>query len=92
MTFEWDAAKNQNNLEKHGVSFEDAQDVFFDNKRIIIPDTKHSDQEERFYCLGKGEKGILTVRFTIRNINIRIFGAGYWREGRERYERENCIH
>jgi len=92
MNFEWDTTKNQDNLKKHGVSFEEAQEAFFDENRIIVPDKKHSVQEERFFCFGKDEKGILTVRFTMRNKNIRIIGAGYWREGRERYERENDLH
>jgi uncharacterized DUF497 family protein len=38
-------------------------------------------KEERFYYIGNDGNGILTVRFTMRNGNIRIFGAGYWREG-----------
>jgi uncharacterized DUF497 family protein len=88
MTFEWDEDKNQDNIEKHHVSFEEAQEVFFDRKRIIIKDGKHSKNEERFFCIGAGGKGILTVRFTMRNGNIRIFGAGYWREGRNRYEQK----
>jgi uncharacterized protein len=92
MTFEWDEEKNQSNITKHGVSFEDAQEAFFDENRIIIRDEKHSVQEERRFCLGKSREGIVTVRFTMRNSNIRIIGAGYWREGRERYERENDLH
>jgi len=91
MFFEWDDFKNQNNLTKHGVSFEEAQEAFFDEHRIIIQDVKHSEKEDRYFCFGKNDKGILTVRFTIRNSNIRIIGAGFWREGRERYERENDV-
>jgi uncharacterized protein len=86
MTFEWDEAKNLDNIEKHNVSFETAQEAFYDKKRIIIKDKKHSKTEERFYCIGNDGNGILTVRFTMRNENIRIIGAGYWREGRNRYE------
>jgi hypothetical protein len=37
-------------------------------------------------------EGILTVRFTYRREVIRIIGAGYWRKGREIYERENQVH
>jgi len=37
------------------------------------------------------ERGILTVRFTVRKISIRIFGAGFWREGKEFYEKENDL-
>lgn len=42
MFFEWDDFKNQNNLTKHGVSFEEAQEAFFDEHRIIIKDVTHS--------------------------------------------------
>ena len=93
MTFEWDESKNLENIEKHNVSFETAQEAFFDKKRIIIKDKKHSGKEERFFCIGNDGDGIVTVRFTIRDSNIRIFGAGYWREGRYRYEqKENNLH
>ena len=93
MTFEWDEDKNQENIEKHYISFEVAQGAFYDRKRIIIKDKKHSKKEDRFFCIGNDGHGIVTVRFTMRNSNIRIFGAGYWREGRDKYEqRNNSIH
>jgi uncharacterized DUF497 family protein len=92
MTFEWDDAKNQENIEKHHISFEKAQEVFYDKNRLIIKDKKHSNNEDRFFCIGNDGKGIVTVRFTMRNENIRIFGAGYWREGRDRYEQKNNLH
>jgi len=92
MTFEWDEKKNRINLEKHGVSFQEAQNAFLDPDRIIIQDLKHSNVEERFFCIGKTENGIATVRFTMRNNTIRIIGAGYWREGKDRYEKENNLY
>jgi uncharacterized DUF497 family protein len=88
MTFEWDENKNQENIEKHNVSFEVAQEAFYDKGRIILKDKKHSKNEDRFFCIGNDGNGIVTVRFTMRNENIRIFGAGYWREGRYRYEQK----
>ena len=88
MTFEWDETKNQENIEKHNISFEAAQGAFFDKDRIILKDKKHSKNEERFFCIGNDGNGIVTVRFTMRNKNIRIFGAGYWREGRDKYEQK----
>lgn len=87
--FEWDEKKNKQNIEKHGVSFEAAQYAFADPNRIIAKDTSHSGKEKRYYCFGKVEGGIMTVRFTYRKTIIRIFGAGYWREGRKMYERKN---
>lgn len=88
MTFEWDEDKNEENIDKHHISFEKAQEAFFDKNRIIIKDKKHSNKEERFFCIGNVGNGIVTVRFTMRGQNIRIIGAGYWREGRYRYEQK----
>ena len=92
MTFEWDEDKNLDNIEKHNVSFEMAQEAFFDKKRLIVKDKKHSKKENRFFCIGNDGKGIMTVRFTLRNSNIRIIGAGYWREGRYKYEKKHNLH
>ncbi len=86
--FEWDERKNLENIRKHNVSFEEAQKAFKDPKRIIVEDLEHSKKEKRFFCIGKVGKEILTVRFTYRERKIRIFGAGYWRRGKERYEKE----
>ena len=90
--FEWDLKKDEENQEKHGVSFAMAQFAFADPRRVIAEDLSHSSSEKRYYCFGCVEGGILTVRFTFRNDVIRIFGAGYWRKGRQIYERENKIH
>lgn len=90
--FEWDSGKDQENQKKHGVSFAKAQFAFADSRRVIAEDRSHSSGEERYYCFGWVEGGVLTVRFTYRADVIRIFGAGYWRRGRQVYERENQIH
>ncbi|MCX5703542.1 MAG: BrnT family toxin, partial [Candidatus Omnitrophica bacterium] len=49
---------------------------------------KHTEKEERFFCIGKVEDRILTVRFTYRGNKIRIFGAGLWRKGKWYYEKD----
>jgi len=90
--FEWDTEKDQLNQEKHGVAFALAQLAFLDHKRVILEDVEHSDQEKRYYCLGRVSDGIMTVRFTHRKGKIRIIGAGYWRKGKKIYEKENRIH
>lgn len=90
--FEWDEAKNLENQNKHGISFEFAQFAFADTNRIILEDLAHSETEKRYYCIGKIEDGIVTVRFTYREHIIRIIGAGYWRKGKKIYEEENKIH
>jgi len=90
--FEWDDDKDAQNRAKHGVSFSLAQEAFFDPHRVIARDTRHSQSEQRFYCIGRVGEGILTVRFTWRRDAIRIIGAGYWRKGRDTYERQNTLH
>ncbi len=88
IVFEWDDEKDRLNRVKHGVTFARAQLAFMDPYRIIAVDRKHSTSvETRYFCFGLVEDRILTARFTYRNDKIRIFGAGYWREGRKRYER-----
>ncbi len=88
-SFEWDPIKDIENQLKHGVSFDESQFAFLDSNRIIHEDLEHSRHEKRFYCFGKVNNKILTVRFTYRRNNIRIFGAGYWRKGKRIYEKEN---
>ncbi len=91
-SFEWDPEKDLLNQAKHGVSFSGAQSAFADPDRVIAEDLSHSHSEKRYYCFGKAGDGILPVRFTYRRGLIRIIGAGYWRKGRQIYERENQIH
>ncbi len=90
--FEWDAKKDQENQDKHGVAFAVAQFAFADLNRVIAEDLSHSSKEKRHYCFGLVEGGVLTVRFTYRGDVLRIFGAGYWRKGKQVYERENKIY
>jgi len=92
LRFEWDPDKDAANQRKHKVSFADAQFAFADPQRVIAKDLDHSQTEERFYCFGMVQEGVITVRFTYRADVIRIFGAGYWRRGKKIYERENQIH
>lgn len=88
--FDWDTDKDAENQQKHGVSFSRAQYAFADPQRVIAKDITHSQTEERFYCFGEVDGGVLTVRFTYRTSVIRIIGAGYWRKGKAIYERENA--
>ena len=90
--FDWDPEKDADNQQKHSVSFGRAQYAFADPKRVIAKDVSHSQTEERFYCFGEVDGGVLTVRFTYRASVIRIIGAGYWRKGKATYERENKLH
>lgn len=64
--FEWDENKDVENRAKHGVTFSLAQYAFADPHRVIAEDLAHSEGEQRYFCFGKVEGGILTVRFTYR--------------------------
>ncbi|MEW6008869.1 MAG: BrnT family toxin [Candidatus Omnitrophota bacterium] len=88
-SFTWDSEKELANIVKHGVDFVTASKVFKDSKRKIYIDSKHSKEEERFFCIGKVGNKILTVRFTYRSGKIRIIGAGYWRKGEQYYEKKD---
>jgi uncharacterized DUF497 family protein len=86
--FEWDEKKDKKNQLKHGISFYEAQQAFLDPNRLIAKDLENSLEESRYYCFGKVDTEIMTVRFTYRGHKIRIIGAGYWRKGRKIYEQE----
>ena len=71
------------------MSFDEAKRVFDDPERLTLFDKGHSQVEDRYFCIGKVNDGILTVRFVFRNGRIRIIGAGYWREGKKIYEEKD---
>jgi hypothetical protein len=50
--FDWDPAKAASNVKKHGVSFEEARSVFYDEFAVQFYDENHSSGEERFLMLG----------------------------------------
>ena len=85
-SFVWDPRKERINVHKHRIDFTTAAKVFEDPKRKIFTDSKHSEHEERYFCIGKVGNKIVTVRFTHRAGKIRIIGAGYWRKGIKYYE------
>ena len=53
--FDWDENKNQTNWRKHGIDFDEASSVFFDERAILFDDPEHSQQEERFILLGMSQ-------------------------------------
>ena len=56
LVFEWDSEKDRTNQKKHGVSFEEAKSVFYDDSAIQFWDEDHSDLEDRFLLLGRSSK------------------------------------
>ncbi len=78
LTFAWDQKKNQINKKKHGISFEEAESVFYDEDAIQFWDEDHSETEERYLLLGRSAKmRILLVVHTYREFEsvIRIISA-----------------
>ena len=57
MRFDWDENKNRINTRKHGITFEEAMTVFYDDKAILFDDPQHSDSEERFLLIGMSMLG-----------------------------------
>ena len=72
--FEWDEEKAAKNVKKHGIYFEDAVLVFFDENLIDDYDEFHSDNEDRIKAIGRVDK-ILTVIYTERGDRNRIISA-----------------
>jgi len=89
--FTWDARKNKANAKKHGVSFEEAQSAFYDEKAVVFFDPDHSGEEDCFILLGLSFKlRVLVVCHCYRESEtvVRIISArkadkdeeqNYWR-------------
>lgn len=78
ISFGWDPAKAASNLKKHGVSFEEAQSVFYDEFAVQFYDESHSSNEDRFLLLGmsSGAQLLLVCHCERDNGNgIRIISA-----------------
>jgi uncharacterized protein len=76
MQFEWDPEKNQSNYRKHGISFEEATTVWFDEWALVSPDREHSVGELREGIIGVSEwQTLMLVVFTQRENRIRIISA-----------------
>ena len=74
--FEWSQEKASSNIKKHGVSFDEAVTVFWDENALIINDPDHSEDEDRFILLGMSENlRILVVIHCERGDTIRLISA-----------------
>ncbi len=89
LSFEWDERKNKSNIIKHGISFETAAHVFFDEYLLEIYDEDHSDYNEDCYIAIGIVEQVLYVVYTDREENIRIISARPAEKDEERlyYER-----
>jgi hypothetical protein len=76
LTFEWDEKKANENLEKHGVSFDEAKTVFNDPFSVTIYDPDHSIDEHRYIDIGLSSKGrLIVVSYIERGEKIRIISS-----------------
>ena len=76
MQFEWDRAKAQRNLRKHGVPFGEAVTVFYDSLAVTFDDPDHSAGEPRLITIGYSARGrLLIVAHTERGAAVRIISA-----------------
>lgn len=77
MKFEWDEEKERINIEKHGIDFRTAVQVFLDENRIEFYDENHSTEEERYITIGiVGRRMIvITLVYTERTDVIRVISA-----------------
>jgi len=82
----WDPEKAEQNLRKHGITFEEAQTVFRDPLAVSVPDPRHSAVELREITIGwSEERRLLIVSYTRRGVAFRIISARMAR----RHERRN---
>ena len=78
LAFTWDEAKNQQNIKKHGVSFQEASTIFANVPFEIFDDPDHSDKEQRYIAMGFSDKARTLIVVHCENqqgTEIRIISA-----------------
>ena len=71
--FDWDAGNARKSIDKHDVSQAGAEQVFFNEPLLTVPDAKHSANEQRIHALGRTDDGrLLHITFTLRNNDAKI--------------------
>lgn len=86
--FEWDEEKSRANLIKHGISFDDASQIFYG---LTVVKGSIRNNEERWIAIGEFNDRIMTVIFTRRNNSIRIISARRPRPDEKRAYREASV-
>lgn len=89
--FEWDLGNSKKNVNKHQVSCEEAEQIFFNRPLLLLEDTLHSKIESRMKAFGKTNMSrLLTLGFTIRADFIRVISARPMnRKEKKYYEKQN---
>jgi uncharacterized DUF497 family protein len=76
--FDWDAGNARKSIDKHDVSQAEAEQVFFNEPLLTVPDAKHSANEQRIHALGRTDDGrLLHITFTLRDnaTKLRVISA-----------------
>ena len=74
--FQWDEGNLLKNWDKHQVSVNECEQVFFNIPLLLFDDTAHSQDEPRFYMLGRTDLDrLLFLSFTVRGNKIRVISA-----------------
>jgi len=89
--FEWDEGNSDKNWIKHNVHYKEAEEVFLNSPRVLLPDTEHSLIEKRLTLLGFTDKGRkLIIIFTVRNNKFRVISARDMnKKERQKYEKHS---
>lgn len=76
VSFDWDEGNLLKSWEKHRVSPQECEQLFFNRPLIAAHDKAHSNRENRFYVLGHTDSGRpLFLVFTVRSMRIRVISA-----------------
>ncbi|MEX0881202.1 MAG: BrnT family toxin [Thermoanaerobaculia bacterium] len=74
--FDWDDGNLEKNWERHRVLFWEAEEIFFNEPLVIMPDRKHSIPEPRYLALGQTDSGrLLFISLSIRRSLVRVISA-----------------
>ena len=89
--FQWDHGNERKNSDKHNVSREEAEQVFFNQPLLLLEDKAHSREEMRFHALGRTDNNRkLHIAFTIRTNKIRVISdRPMHKKERESYEKNS---
>ena len=74
--FEWDSANRDKSYFKHGITPNEAEEIFLDERGLLHEDVKHSQHEQRYVLIGKTfNNKLLICIFTIRNLKVRVISV-----------------
>ncbi len=87
--FDWDRGNARKNVDKHRVSQAEAEQIFFNQPLLLLPDPRHSQQEARYHALGiTDDSQLLHITFTLRSGGrlIRVISA------RDMHRKEKVVY